>query len=911
MFLSASDQKTDPTVIFQRMPVNNFCTKEKKLKYMVFNLLFFFITVTYAQDRIAVTGKVTGGDKQEPLGGALISVPSLKAHSGTTTNNNGDFTILLPAGTYSLLISFLGFESKEISMNTDNPDTGNINLPISGISLNEIIVSASSNNYNTNFKGSNFRVNPVTIRNSNPLNTEEILRKLPGVNIVGDMGLSNRPNISIRGSWGRRSQKILLMEDGSPAAPAPYIAPGAYYNPVSDRIASIEVNKGADMVKYGPNNMYGAINYITALPPQKPELRIKLAGGERGYRTALVSYGGTWDNLGVLVEGVYKYFDGFTDNSSVDILNLNAKIFTKLSEHQSLYFKVSAQSEDNQASLSALTPFTFKTDPTQNPFDADRFTMRRYGLDIIHKWRFNENSSLVSKLYASDFQRDWWRQVNVKILAADARTYLGEDHFLDRFSYLDQKSFNAEDYVRVGRIQNNTESTTNSRWAFAVSGLEERFTTDWQFGNNKHELEVGLKLHQETFRDLFLTANNSRWARSGTPTSDKNHYLWSASGYVRNEFNFGKWSFIPIARFEYIDMYRQDLLELAQNPDLSDDDEGKISNVNTVFLPGATFAYDIPRNEFYVSIYRGFIAPSKVFGFFVERDGVLANPFEGEDVNVTPELSVNTEVGWRGGLLNNAINGQITYFNIRVNNFIAGGETEIFREPGKMNIKGLEIGLDFSLFPAVSKHQLRWHTNLTLLHSKVLEGALQDTDLFGPVIHSAATRNEFIQEVNNNRQAYTLYTQGPQGEVVLEDPSIDEASFATISRALIQMGNGNGKKAEASYTPKINMNVGLDYAFKDVKAGISGNYVGSQYSEFFNFTSESADGAIGKLSSFFTMDAYVNYNYTIGNNTKLNFFINGKNLTNAIYKASRLNRAGSGIFPGGFRQLILGVDVQL
>ena len=29
------------------------------------------------------------------------------------------------------------------------------------------------------------------------------------------------------------------MEDGSPSAPAPYIAPGAYYNPVSDRITSI------------------------------------------------------------------------------------------------------------------------------------------------------------------------------------------------------------------------------------------------------------------------------------------------------------------------------------------------------------------------------------------------------------------------------------------------------------------------------------------------------------------------------------------------------------------------------------------------------------------------------------------------------------------------------------------------
>ncbi len=124
-------------------------------------------------------------------------------------------------------------------------------------------------------------------------------------------------------------------------APAPYIAPGAYYNPVSDRVTSIEVYKGADLLKYGPNNMYGAVNYITALPPQKPTLLLKLTGGERDYASGLFSYGGTWGNTGALIEGVYKKFGGYTDNSSVQVLNLNAKVYAQLSEDQSLYFKVS------------------------------------------------------------------------------------------------------------------------------------------------------------------------------------------------------------------------------------------------------------------------------------------------------------------------------------------------------------------------------------------------------------------------------------------------------------------------------------------------------------------------------------------------------------------------------------------
>src|SRR5690606_18572244 len=122
---------------------------------------------------------------------------------------------------------------------------------------------------------------------------------------------------------------------------------------------------------------------------------------------------------------------------------------------------------------------------------------------------------------------------------------------------------------------------------------------------------------------------------------------------------------------------------------------------------GTTFSYKLPENEFYTSIYRGFIAPSKVFGFLVERDGVLSNPFDGESVDVKPELSVNTELGWRGSLLKNRINGQFALFNIDVSNFIAGGENEIFIEPGKVNIKGLEGGIDVNLLTPASQHKLK------------------------------------------------------------------------------------------------------------------------------------------------------------------------------------------------------------
>src|SRR5690606_23674399 len=157
-------------------------------------------------------------------------------------------------------------------------------------------------------------------------------------------------------------------------------------------------------------------------------------------------------NTAALVEGVYKKFGGHTDNSSVEVLNLNAKVYAQLSGTQSLYFKVSGQFEDNQATLSSQTPFTFEADPFQNPLDADAFTMRRYGVDIIHKWLPKEKLALTTKVYASDFERDWWRQITTKVLASGVRAYVGEEIFADRYGYLEDRTFGPEDYViEIGR----------------------------------------------------------------------------------------------------------------------------------------------------------------------------------------------------------------------------------------------------------------------------------------------------------------------------------------------------------------------------------------------------------------------------------------------------------------------------
>lgn len=872
--------------------------------------LFFILSFIPFQliAQVEVSGKVMDQESNEPLIGAQIILENGK---GVVTDNHGDFYLMMSNLQGFITVKYLGYEEKKIEINLQKPDLGIILLQLNSTTLNEVIVSASPSSFKDNFKGSNFRISPLALESINPLSAEEVLRTVPGVNIVGDMGLSNRPNISIRGSWGRRSKKVLLMEDGTPSAPAPYIAPGAYYNPVSDRIKAIEVYKGADVLRFGPNNSYGAINYITAMPPQKPELRIKLIGGQRNYKTGLLSYGGTWNNLGALVEGVYKKFDGFTDNSSVDVLNLNAKVFAKLSDKQSLYFKVSGQFEDNQASLSSQTPFTFDTDPIQNPLDADQFTMRRYGVDIIHKWLPAKNLSFTSKIYASDFERDWWRQITTKVKASEVQNYVGDQIFNDRYGYLEGKTFAEDDYVIVGRLTNGRESTSDSRWTYTVSGVKETMNYQWEALGEEQHLEASINLHQETFKDRFIVADSSRWARTGRTATDLWYRMWSVNGFVRNEFHLKKWGITPLLRFEHVDMYRQNLIALAQNPDLNSTEEGKEPNIYTQFLPGITLDFKLKKGSLFASIYQGMIAPSKVFGFLVEQNGVVNIPLAGQSINIDPELSWNREIGWRGTAIDNHMDGQVTYFNNTSHNFYAAGENEVFEQLGKINVQGIEVAVGVDLIKINAQH-LRLVANVNLMQSKVLEGKVFDKDLFSNVIFGSAAQGEYITKVNTHRDAYDIYvSDGAGGTRLLTERTIDPTVFQNITKSVVDIGKEGIKHTEAPYTPKINLNAGLNYNWKRLGMGISGVYVGSQFTEFNNFNSESADGAVGKLPSYFTMDAFLNYNFNLGKGIQLETFINAKNMTDNIYRASRLNRATSGVFPGGFRQLIIGANLSL
>ncbi|WP_313578504.1 SusC/RagA family TonB-linked outer membrane protein [Chishuiella sp.] len=105
------------------------------------------------QDKRVITGKVTDDDTMVAIGGASVKIEaqsiSTKTNQkdviesltiGTVTDENGNFTLEIPANTKSVLISYLGYESKKIDLSADDK-----NYTISLIPSDEFITTPGNN----------------------------------------------------------------------------------------------------------------------------------------------------------------------------------------------------------------------------------------------------------------------------------------------------------------------------------------------------------------------------------------------------------------------------------------------------------------------------------------------------------------------------------------------------------------------------------------------------------------------------------------------------------------------------------------------------------------------------------------------------------------------------------------------
>jgi hypothetical protein len=107
--------------------------------------LFVFIAVLFsfiADAQFTVLGKIVDSATKEPLAGA--SVFCQNTTSGTVSDKEGHFSLQLKSGGYELIISYTGYQTKELRISQSDNNLFDIEMVKEDKSLGEVVIQSSS-----------------------------------------------------------------------------------------------------------------------------------------------------------------------------------------------------------------------------------------------------------------------------------------------------------------------------------------------------------------------------------------------------------------------------------------------------------------------------------------------------------------------------------------------------------------------------------------------------------------------------------------------------------------------------------------------------------------------------------------------------------------------------------------------
>jgi TonB-linked SusC/RagA family outer membrane protein len=214
-------------------------------------ILFFCFTQSFAQQR-TITGTVTTKDGS-PLVGASVVVVGRK--TGETTGNNGTFSINVPAKAKALTISYVGFQSQDVSISGVN--NINVSLSPSATNLNEVIVTGYTSQLKKDITGAVATVNVTDAKKIPATSSEQLLQgQAAGVTVINSGAPGAASTVFVRGISNFGHTQPLYVVDGVQVGDMSTVNP--------NDIASISVLKDAGSAAiYGISGGNGVVVVTT------------------------------------------------------------------------------------------------------------------------------------------------------------------------------------------------------------------------------------------------------------------------------------------------------------------------------------------------------------------------------------------------------------------------------------------------------------------------------------------------------------------------------------------------------------------------------------------------------------------------------------------------------------------------
>ncbi|MCB9170352.1 MAG: TonB-dependent receptor [Flavobacteriales bacterium] len=267
------------------------------MKYWSFLCGALIASFTASGQDAVLSGKITDSKSGETLVGVnVVHGPG----QGTATDVNGNYRVELPAGSYKLAISFVGYATREEQITLGAGEHRKLDLALDPATaeLDMVVVTAGKFEQRVGEVSQSLSVlRPEVVQNKNVTNVSEVLGQVPGVVIIDE-----DPQIRAGSgfSYGAGSRVMVLVDDlpilsGDIGRVSWSVIP-------TENLEQVEVIKGASSVLYGSAALSGVINVRTAYPRAEPTTRVNAFIG--AYDAPKRKEAKWWTGRGPLIDGI-------------------------------------------------------------------------------------------------------------------------------------------------------------------------------------------------------------------------------------------------------------------------------------------------------------------------------------------------------------------------------------------------------------------------------------------------------------------------------------------------------------------------------------------------------------------------------------------------------------------------------
>jgi hypothetical protein len=219
----------------------------KVLALFIFSICFFFQSRSiYSQEKHTLSGHVKDATNGETLIGATFYIK--ETSGGTSSNAYGFYSLTLPAGTYLIEVSYIGYQKVQRLWVLDRDARWEIELAPEAAQLSEVIVTADAEVGRVeSLEMSTAKMDIKTIVKMPAfLGEADVVKSLltqPGVSTVGE-GASG---FNVRG--GTVGQNLLLLDEAPVYNSSHMLGFFSAFNP--DAVKDVKLYKGGIPARYG------------------------------------------------------------------------------------------------------------------------------------------------------------------------------------------------------------------------------------------------------------------------------------------------------------------------------------------------------------------------------------------------------------------------------------------------------------------------------------------------------------------------------------------------------------------------------------------------------------------------------------------------------------------------------------